>query len=526
MLLGRQIDEKGNLVTQQYQIKTLAANVAGLQAQKKKENPYLSHRTPHHQDVKGPVDPAAVAVAGTATPMIAEPAAATEVVDERLHARNRNLRGKRSLKFVEPGSLVKQADQERHKEERKVIAGYASGRRAPEMAADDGDAEAAVEELIAPTPDEGIVPAVEWWDEALLPKVIRETRKSSRAAQEKDDYEQANIVNCKTHKLIHHPVPVKALGGEKPEESLPMYLTKKERKRIRRQAREEREREKRDKLIMGLIPAPETKFKLSNFMKILGDQAVADPSKVELRVIKEMQKRQLNHEMRNLARKLTPAERKEKKRKKLVEDTSRQVHVAVFRVKDFSYGKLRFKVDVNAQQLNLTGTVLLCPAAETNLIVFEGGPKGIKKIIKLMLKRINWDDKDDTVHEPADEYYAGEGDGDYDEDSDDDAGQGGEENNEKVRGRDEITGGGIEEPAAKRQRVEETESDDGEQSSKTANQCDLLWQGILAKRTFHAFRFQECKTASAARKVLEAKQVPHYWDMAVRADKMISASSA
>ncbi|CAM9669403.1 unnamed protein product, partial [Ectocarpus fasciculatus] len=456
---GRQIDEKGNLVTQQYQIKTLAANVAGLQAQKKKENPYLSHRTPHHQD----------------------PAAATEVVDERLHARNRNLRGKRSLKFVEPGSLVKQADQERHKEERKVIAGYASGRRAPEMAADDGDAEAAVEELIAPTPDEGIVPAVEWWDEALLPKVIRETRKSSRAAQEKDDYEQANIVNCKTHKLIHHPVPVKALGGEKPEESLPMYLTKKERKRIRRQAREEREREKRDKLIMGLIPAPETKFKLSNFMKILGDQAVADPSKVELRVIKEMQKRQLNHEMRNLARKLTPAERKEKKRKKLVEDTSRQVHVAVFRVKDFSYGKLRFKVDVNAQQLNLTGTVLLCPAAETNLIVFEGGPKGIKKIIKLMLKRINWDDKDDTVHEPADEYYAGEG--------------------------------GIEEPAAKRQRVEETESDDGEQSSKTANQCDLLWQGILAKRTFHAFRFQECKTASAARKVLEAKQVPHYWDM-------------
>ena len=157
-------------------------------------------------------------------------------------------------------------------------------------------------------------------------------------------------------RLIHHPVPIKQLGGEKADISMPMYLTKKERKRIRRQARGEREREKRDKMIMGLIPAPETKFKLSNFMKILGDQAVADPSKVEMRVIKEMQKRQLNHEMRNLARKLTPAERKEKKRKKLVEDTSRQVTVAVFRVKDFSYGKVRFKVDVNAQQLNLTGT--------------------------------------------------------------------------------------------------------------------------------------------------------------------------
>lgn len=166
-----------------------------------------------------------------------------------------------------------------------------------------------------------------------------------------------------------------------------MYLTKKERKRIRRQAREQREREKRDKMMMGLIPVPETKFKLSNFMKILGDQAVADPSKIELKVIKEMRKRQLNHEMRNLARKLTPAERKEKKRKKLTEDTSRQVYVAVFRVKDFSSGKFRFKVDVNAQQLNLSGVVLSCPSVATNMIVFEGGVKGIRKIIKLMLRR-------------------------------------------------------------------------------------------------------------------------------------------
>ena len=73
---------------------------------------------------------------------------------------------------------------------------------------------------------------------------------------------------------------VKPLGGEKPEEPLPVFLTKKERKRVRKAAREEKEREKRDKMMMGLIPAPEPKFKLSNFMKILGDQAVADPSKV------------------------------------------------------------------------------------------------------------------------------------------------------------------------------------------------------------------------------------------------------
>jgi U4/U6 small nuclear ribonucleoprotein PRP3 len=157
-------------------------------------------------------------------------------------------------------------------------------------------------------------------------------------------------------RYIQHPVPVKPLGGEKPDEPLKLFLTKKERKRIRRSARQEREQEKRDKMLMGLIPAPEPKFKLSNFMKILGDQAVADPSKVEKRVMQQMQQRQLNHEMRNQAAKLTPAERKEKKRKKLQEDTSRQVHVAIFRVENFSDPKHRFKVDVNIQQLNLTGT--------------------------------------------------------------------------------------------------------------------------------------------------------------------------
>ena len=79
----------------------------------------------------------------------------------------------------------------------------------------------------------------------------------------------ANIVIA--DRYIQHPVPVKPLGGEKPDEALKLFLTKKERKRIRRSAREEREQEKRDKMLMGLIPAPEPKFKLSNFMKILGE---------------------------------------------------------------------------------------------------------------------------------------------------------------------------------------------------------------------------------------------------------------
>jgi U4/U6 small nuclear ribonucleoprotein PRP3 len=109
-----------------------------------------------------------------------------------------------------------------------------------------------------------------------------------------------------------------------------MFLTKQERRRIRKAGRAERERTKRDQQLMGLIPAPEPKFKLSNFMKVLGDQAIADPSKVEMRVLQQMRQRVVNHEMRNIAAKLTPQERKAKQQRRLQEDTSRQVFPSQF----------------------------------------------------------------------------------------------------------------------------------------------------------------------------------------------------
>ena len=140
---------------------------------------------------------------------------------------------------------------------------------------------------------------------------------------------------------------------------------------------------------MGLIPAAEPKFKLSNFMKILGDQAVADPSKIEQKVMEQMKKRELNHEMRNQARKLTPQERKEKEKKKNMEDTSKCVHVGVFKVNDLSDKKKQFKIDVTAQEHYLSGIVLISTNAEVpnSVVVVEGGPQGIKAFTKLMTKR-------------------------------------------------------------------------------------------------------------------------------------------
>lgn len=78
-------------------MKTLAANVAVGQAQKKKENPYLSHRS-------GPVKPVEAAVDGVAPPVV--PTTPTVVYDERIKASSRDLRAKRAFNFVEAGKLI------------------------------------------------------------------------------------------------------------------------------------------------------------------------------------------------------------------------------------------------------------------------------------------------------------------------------------------------------------------------------------------------------------------------------------
>lgn len=58
----------------------------------------------------------------------------------------------------------------------------------------------------------------------------------------------------------------------------------------------------------------------------------ADPTAIEAEVRKQMAERAAAHEDRNLARKLTPAERRDKKLRKLLDDTSLEAQVAVYKV--------------------------------------------------------------------------------------------------------------------------------------------------------------------------------------------------
>lgn len=479
--LGREIDEHGNLVKQEGPIKTISLNTAAALAQKKKENPYLAHR-----NVLSQAKPAAPSSSSNSHSAAIETIPSGVDLDQMAQdvysGSSREIRGKRALKFVEAGKYVEKEEAARLKEEKRIRSGFSSGRNAPEVI--DGSIEEAKSAVVVvPTPaDECMVPSLEWWDEDFLPKDVRETRHGSKAAADVDDYHQLSINNCKTHAYIQHPVAIKPLGGERPDRPMPMFLTKKERKRIRKTRRAEVEQEKRDKQMMGLIPAPEPKFKLSNFMRILGDQAVADPSKVEARVVQQVKQREIAHELRNLQAKLTPAQRREKQIKKAQEcaATAKQMAVAAFQVKCLTNPRHRFKVDMNAQQLFLTGTAVMCPEENMNLVYVEGGPKGVRKFVRLMLHRVQWGQTFDAT---GDEEAAAGDDGDHDATGDDDADDDDDDDDEKV------------------------------DKASSDNSCRLLWQGTTAKRIFSSFKFIECKTKESARHLLEDKQLAHFWGL-------------
>lgn len=66
-------------------------------------------------------------------------------------------------------------------------------------------------------------------------------------------------------------------------------------------------------------------------MRVLGTDAVQDPTKMEAHVKAQMAKRAKAHEDANQARKLTADQRRDKRRRKIEEDTTFGVHVSVYR---------------------------------------------------------------------------------------------------------------------------------------------------------------------------------------------------
>lgn len=229
----------------------------------------------------------------------------------------------------------------------------------------------------------------EWWD---VPFLQGNTSSSGSSSAININYDLlGNLIQRPRLDSLSSPA----------ENTIKMYLTPEEGKKLRRQRRLEAQKDLAEKIALGLLPAPEPKIKLSSLPRMLaqpgnalGDESVHDPTRIASEIRAQSQARQAAHQAGNEQRKLGHDERAAKNFRKYAELDSSQIHAAVFKLNDrLEDPGRRFKVLINAQQNHLQGRAITTP--NFTLIIVQGGPKGIKRYTHLILNRIepnlpNW----------------------------------------------------------------------------------------------------------------------------------------
>jgi len=303
-------------------------------------------------------------------------------------------------------------------------------------------------------------PDIEWWDEGLVTngKDYRGIESASGVNIDKED----SIVT----RFVQNPIQIVKPGGVVAVK--PMFLTPREQKKLRRQRRMQDLKDEQTKQRLGLLPAPEPKVKKGNLMRVLGEQAVKDPTAVEAMVNKQIADRAQKHEDMNEERKLTKEERHDKLAKKVAEDAAKGIHLVVFKIDSLANGRQRFKINKNAEQMSGTGLCIYHP--RFNLVLFEGGTHSIKDYKKLMLNRIDWQE-----NSPG---YTREG------------------NKEALNS------------------WLQPEEADGTLKDLSLNKCTLVFEGEQKGRSWKRWQSKVCETDKEAMDLLERAKMGSMWTLA------------
>jgi U4/U6 small nuclear ribonucleoprotein PRP3 len=304
-------------------------------------------------------------------------------------------------------------------------------------------------------------PEIEWWDEVLVDgksyEVIDDPTKL------KIDTEDSIITV-----YIQHPIMIQPPQDKKLPAPKPMYMTAKEMAKQRRQRRMAEQKEEQAKIRLGLKPAPPPKVKKSNLMRVLGEQAVKDPTAVEARVNREIQERLDQHLQTNEERKLTKEQRLEKLATNQEKDAAKGVYCNVYKIDNLSNGRHRFKISKNADQNALTGICIMHP--KLCLVIIEGGIHSVSAYKKLMLNRIDWTENSPSIVR---------------------------EGNQEV---------------LKSWLMAEDEA--GELKDLALNKCTLLWEGEVKNRNFKKWSSKVCETDAAAKETLTWAKMESFWTLA------------
>lgn len=302
-------------------------------------------------------------------------------------------------------------------------------------------------------------PEIEWWDEALVSTYDTLDDPSSLKV-----YSEDSIVT----NLIQHPVTLEPPQERNAPPPKPMYLTSKEQAKLRRQRRMADLKEEQAKIRLGLIPPAPPKIKKGNLMRVLGDEAVKDPTSVEAMVNQQIAERHQKHVEANQDRKLTKEEQHEKLQTNQEKDAAKGLHLMVFKVGSLANGQHRFKVQKTAEQLALTGICIMHP--KFNLVIVEGGQWSINKYKKLMCNRIDW-----TENVPSRDLKKGHHD---------------------------------------KQQWLMAEDDHGTLKDMTSNYCKLIFEGEVKIRAFKRWVSKVAETDAEARDLLARSKMDNFWSTA------------
>lgn len=364
-------------------------------------------------------------------------------------------RSSRQLNFNQQGKYIAQAAALRRQAQLEDMKRRIAERTRQAGIDEDLDAE---KSFLVPKP-----PDIEWWDEGLV-------NGTSYDAIENPSNLKIDTPDSIITIYVQHPVLI-----EPPQEKIvpaakPAFLTTKEQSRLRRQRRAADLKEKQAKIRLGLEPPPPPKVKKSNLMRVLGEQAIQDPTAVEARVNREIAERKATHEQTNEDRKLTKEQRHEKLEKQQVEDAAKGIHVRVYKIDSLANGKHRFQVQKNAEQHSLTGVCIMHP--RFNLVIVEGGEHSIRAYDKLMQNRIKW---------------------------------------QEMEAPSSIREGNREAQA----KWLEAEDENGELKDLSMNKCDLIFSGEEKRRAFRKWvGARVCETDTQARDVLARAKMDSFWTVA------------
>eukprot|EP00494_Astrolonche_serrata_P025110 UN25371 len=192
-------------------------------------------------------------------------------------------RKKGSLNFFKQGTLVKKANRIAQLLDRQYIHAKPSAAAAAELEDDNYLSQ-----------DE--IPDIEWWD---------------RPYTGPEGYKAKKLKTQLITAYIHNPAPMSDI---KPEQitQLPLYLTKREKDKIRRKKSKDKHDAMIDEIRLGSKAPPEPKLKLSNIVRVLGSQFIQDPSAAEAKARTQIALRKMKHQLHNENRKLTKAQKSEK----------------------------------------------------------------------------------------------------------------------------------------------------------------------------------------------------------------------